>query len=182
MPNKKEQIIKSLQNNFNNLIIKSDNNQIIIQADLLNGKIVTDLMLTALALYFVVSVTYKPIYLIPIIVLFLVIVYVTIWIDFNSINTITIDFFANTINLKSRSIIRKFISEHILKQISEYSFKEIQSFSIDSNGSWRASELRYFVCLKLNNGATVQIISFSKKALAIAFLEALTPLLSKNVK
>ena len=180
MINNKAEFIKTFRSSLEDSGIDAEftDSSIIIKAAILNGRIISDIMVAALTVYFITTITYKPLYLIPIIISFLVILYASLWIHFKSINIITIDLLKNTIGLRNRSIIRRIILPYMSDKKTEYYFKEIMAFEIMSNDDVKAFEVRYFVYIKLKDGIKIELISFPKKARAVILSKALTSLIT----
>lgn len=150
--------------------IAFSNENIIIKANIMNGKIVTDIMGVALAIYMIWNLAYNPFYPFLILILFLILSYITLWVDFKSINIININFSQKTIELKSRSVVRRVVLKYLLKQKSIYNFNEIKGFDTTTNGAWKPSERRHFINMNLKKGLKIQLISFSKKNDSLIFL------------
>lgn len=120
-------------------------NVIILDVSLLNYKIIIDIFLVGLAVFFNFRITDPTIYFIPLFVMYLGLAYM-LWIDFKSINKVIINLVSKSITIHNKNPLSQ-----IFIRKKTFPWNEIDSFQIRSNNSSKADFLRYYVDLKLTN-------------------------------
>lgn len=132
-------------------------NVIILDASLINYKIIIDIILVGLAVFFNLRISDPTFYFIPLCVMYLGLAYM-LWLDFKSINKIKINLASKNITILNKNPLYQ-----ILIRKKTFPWEEIDSFQIRSNNSSKADFLQYFVDMKLKNADTIVLVSVANQ-------------------
>ena len=170
MLNSKDKIVQHLREHFSRLGVGIEfyNNKLIIKDNLLNLNIIIHIIIALLAIEFTARIN-ASLYISPLLFLYASILYVILWIDYKSINTIEFDLLNKNFSVTNRSVLRRLVTRYFIPQPSKFYFDEIAGVEENGNGRNSFNQVRHFVNIRLKNGEGIGLISFSDQVNSILF-------------